>query len=237
MIEIKNDIIIKCSKCGKIINIDKDDLFYETHEYERNMGCEIETIIYGDVECDCNNLISLNLSGWEYPIGFFNYENIDIENGEYVINPELDVIYWDYEPYFDEKELGYIEQIKSTLYDMSSREFEIFISEYFESQGYETKVTKRTRDGGFDIICKKNKPTKLVLLVECKHYTEGNKVNVQLVRGLYGVHCAGGVNQSILVTTSTFTKPARDFADEQKTLIQLIDIDDLVEWITDESRF
>lgn len=237
MIEIKNDIIVKCNKCGKIINIDKENLFYETHEYEKNMGSEIETIFYGDVECDCHNLIRLNLSGWEYPIGFFNYENIDIENGEYAINPELDVIYWDYEPYFDEKELGYIEQIKNTLYDMSSREFEIFISKYFESQGYETKVTKRTRDGGFDIICKKNKPTKLILLVECKHYTEGNKVNVQLVRGLYGVHCAEGVNQSILVTTSTFTKPARDFADEQKTLMQLIDIDDLVEWITDEIRF
>jgi len=62
MIEIKNDIIIKCNKCGKIINIDKDDLFYETHEYERNMGSEIETIFYGDVECDCNNLIRLNLT-------------------------------------------------------------------------------------------------------------------------------------------------------------------------------
>ena len=234
MIEIRNDIIVKCNRCGKIFNIDKDSLFYETHSYERNMGPEIDTIFYDDIECECGNVISLNLSGYEYPVGAFNYEHIEISNGEYVINPELDVIYWDYDPFFDDYELDYIEELKSKIYNMTSREFEVFISELFEKEGYEVKVTNRTRDGGFDIICKKKRPTKLVLLVECKHYCDGNKVNVQLVRGLYGVHCAQGANQSILVTTSTFTKPARDFANEQKTLIQLMDIDDLVEWITSE---
>lgn len=38
-------------------------------------------------------------------------------------------------------------------------------------------------------------------------------------------------NQSVVVTSSKFTRDARKFAEEQKTLMTLWDIDDLLELI------
>ena len=38
-------------------------------------------------------------------------------------------------------------------------------------------------------------------------------------------------NQSVIVTSSKFTKDAREFAEERKTLMKLLDIDDLLKLI------
>jgi len=66
--------------------------------------------------------------------------------------------------------------------------------------------------------------------VECKRYQEKTKVGVEMVRGLYGVKTAEQYNQAILVTTSTFTKPAIDFVKPLKFQLELKDYNDITEW-------
>ena len=114
---------------------------------------------------------------------------------------------------------------------MSPRDFEFFVGDIFKKLGFSVKVTKATRDGGQDIIATKAEPIPFTLIVECKHWGEKHKVDVSVVRSIYGVQTAMQANQSIVVTSSKFTKDARKFAEERKTLMALWDIDDLIELI------
>ena len=114
---------------------------------------------------------------------------------------------------------------------MSPREFEFFVADIFEKLGFSVKITQATRDGGRDIVATKSSPIPYTLIVECKHWGEKHKVDVSVVRSVYGVQMATQANQSVVVTSSKFTRDARKFAEEQKTLMTLWDIDDLLELI------
>lgn len=111
------------------------------------------------------------------------------------------------------------------IHQLSPRMFEIFVSDMLASIGYRTTVTKKTRDGGYDILATRddgifaNK-----YLVECKKYTRQNKVNVEAVRRLYGVVSERNATGGIIVTTSSFTKPAVGFAEKVGQRMSLIDV-------------
>ena len=118
---------------------------------------------------------------------------------------------------------------KNALYSLTSREFEQLVAELFERQGFDVELTPETRDGGCDIIATKSiGGLPFMLLIECKRYAIDNPVDVSLIRSLLGVQTDRKANKAVLVTTSRFTKPARDFAERQQHLISLIDIDDLM---------
>ena len=59
-------------------------------------------------------------------------------------------------------------------------------------------------------------------------YDEKNKIGVDIVRALYGVQTAERANKSIIVTSSYFSEDAQKFANQQNTLIDLFNIDDLI---------
>lgn len=120
---------------------------------------------------------------------------------------------------------------KEKIKNMSSRDFEYFVGDIFEKLGFSVKITKETRDGGRDIIATKSDPIPYTLIVECKHWGEQHKVDVSVIRSLYGVQTAEQANQSIVVTSSKFTKDARKFAEARKNLMTLWDIDDLLKLI------
>lgn len=111
---------------------------------------------------------------------------------------------------------------------MSPRDFEFFVADIFEKLGFSVKITQATRDGGKDIIATKADPIPYTLIIECKHWGENHKVDVSVVRSVYGVQMAMQANQSVIVTSSRFTKDARAFAEERQNLMALWDIDDLL---------
>lgn len=58
------------------------------------MGEEIEFRHEGYIKCDqCDNEISFRISGYEYPIGAFNYEDSEITGGQFEEEPHMGVIY------------------------------------------------------------------------------------------------------------------------------------------------
>lgn len=67
-----------------------------------------------------------------------------------------------------------------------------------------------------------------MFLIECKRYDEKNKIGVDIVRALYGVQTAERANKSIIVASSYFSEDAQKFANQQNTLIDLFNIDDLI---------
>lgn len=118
------------------------------------------------------------------------------------------------------------------MYQLESRKFEELVAELFANKGYHVELTPRTRDGGKDIYAiKKDSIAPSLYVVEAKRYSKTNKVGVEIVRGLYGVKNAERATAGIIVTTSSFTKDALDFASPLKYELSLKDFDYLKKWL------
>ena len=118
------------------------------------------------------------------------------------------------------------------IYQLGSRKFEELIAKLFSDRGYEVSLTKSTRDGGYDVFARvKDAFSSFVVLAECKKYSPENKVGVEVVRGLYGVTEAHRANQGLIITSSFFTKDAKQEQLRIGERIALKDYNDLVEWI------
>jgi len=106
------------------------------------------------------------------------------------------------------------------LNSMSGKEFETLIKQLVSAMGFGIERCSVGPDGGIDILASTYKD--LVsgrYVIQCKRYS--HKVGVRAVRELFGVVTAEGANKGILITNSTFTKPARDFVEGKP--IELID--------------
>lgn len=118
------------------------------------------------------------------------------------------------------------------LFQISPRQFEEVVGEIFTRNGFNVKLTKRTRDGGKDIIAFYNKlniETKFI--IECKRWVH-KKVSLGVVQRLLGVKLSEGAHKAILATTSTFTKDAIDFKLSNGLWdLELKDYDDITEWL------
>ncbi len=103
---------------------------------------------------------------------------------------------------------------------LSGYEFELLIVELYNAMGFSLKQTAKTRDGGIDITAERNKEC---LLIQCKRYSPNKKVSVNVVRELFGTINASPKStvKGIIVSTTGFTKPAKDFAAISK--IQVLD--------------
>jgi restriction system protein len=65
----------------------------------------------------------------------------------------------------------------------------------------------------------------IMVIIECKRYAAGNKVGVEIARGLYGVVEQRRATRGIIATTSFFTRGAVDFRNTLPHRIGLADID------------
>ena len=117
------------------------------------------------------------------------------------------------------------------LRTMDRRRFEELIAELFFGFGYEVELTKRTRDGGKDIIAVKRAEVQTRFLIECKRPDPGNPVGVSTVRELYGVKVDDGASKAIIATTTYFTADAKAFSERHKWELETREFDDIHEWI------
>lgn len=86
------EIQIKCD-CGEYITIDlaEEALDWEVVDSdEREMGTESlhEAELYYDCP-KCNSCIAITLHVWEYPEGFFNMQDIEVDSGQLVNECDL----------------------------------------------------------------------------------------------------------------------------------------------------
>ncbi len=119
-----------------------------------------------------------------------------------------------------------------SVYQLPPRKFEELIAKLLEDQGCEVTLTKQTRDGGYDILGRM--PTgvaPLLFLAECKRYAEGNPVGVEVVRNLYGVTEMQRVNFGMIVTSSSFTRDAREEKLRIGPRMDLKEFTDLKAWL------
>lgn len=94
--------------------------------------------------------------------------------------------------------------------EMTPREYEQYIARLWERKGYETKVTPDSNDRGIDIIA--TKPGQKVV-IQAKKNSEGNPVSRPTVQKTYAAGVAEGADEVVVVTTASFTQPARNEAE------------------------
>ena len=108
---------------------------------------------------------------------------------------------------------------------MNGRQFEDLVEKLIQKMGFITQERSQSADGGMDIFAINQQPIfEGSYVIQCKKYS--NPVSVAFIRDLYGVVHAKNANKGILITNSTFTKPAEEFAEGKQ--LELIDGNELM---------
>lgn len=123
-------------------------------------------------------------------------------------------------------------QTPEALEGLSPREFEELVARILELRGYSVQLTQSSRDGGIDIYA--SSPSDLgedlLYLVQCKRYLK-HPVGAPDVQSLFGAVTMHRATQGVLVTTSFFTGPAKNYALNLQHILTLRDRHNLEQWI------
>jgi len=133
-----------------------------------------------------------------------------------------------------------IEKLKrepTGLYKISPRQFEEVIADLLTNMGMEVELTPETRDGGKDILAYMNTELgRFLTLVEVKQHNKSRPVGVSLVRSLFGTLVDHQATSGMLVTTSRFAKPAKQFQERHKYQLTLKEYEDVITWLLQYRR-
>ena len=97
------------------------------------------------------------------------------------------------------------------MFEYRETDFEEYCAELFRLEGYEAKTTPPTADGGYDIDM--TDPDGRRCFVECKCYSR-NTIGRPMLQKLYGANHREEADRLIFITTTSFSKEARDYAGE-----------------------
>lgn len=80
---VKGTFSLTCDKCGKQYDFNEDEAGFDlTMGDERQMGRENGYSWQQEFECDeCGNNIEIDYEVWEYPVGSFNNDSINLKGG------------------------------------------------------------------------------------------------------------------------------------------------------------
>ena len=79
---VNGNFSIKCNKCGTQHDFPANEAEFEFDGgEERQMGAENSYSWNSSFNCDCGNEIEFEYGIWEYPVGAYNNDNVDITNG------------------------------------------------------------------------------------------------------------------------------------------------------------
>ncbi len=130
---------------------------------------------------------------------------------------------------------SFLDEVKDNpakIYKLTPREFEELVCEIFQKRGYDVTLTKKTKDGGKDLIVLNNCFLGgFLVYVECKKYSPQRPVSVKLVRELYGTVSADKATAGILISTSYFSREAVSFQQRVPNQMKLIDYKELIQKI------
>ena len=133
--------------------------------------------------------------------------------------------------------IDHLSRNPDAVHDLTGRQFEELTAELLERMGYEVQLTAATRDGGKDLYAvRKDGLGSFMFVVECKRYAPDRPVSVGVVRSVHGVAQHERANGAIVMTTSFFTDPAKQFARELRGQMSLRDFADLQGWLSDARR-
>ena len=152
---------------------------------------------------------SVGIDGKFYWLPFINY-----------------VAVWVYLLVFDKKKPVYLTckhwGDEKWWWSLDGWQFEEEVAKVFEKNGYKAEVTKKTGDGGVDIVLYKDKKK---YIVQCKHYI--NPVGPEPVRALWGVREDFQADGVIMIASSGISESSQEFI-ENKPDFEVMDLRDIM---------
>tara|TARA_B100000575_G_C23102132_1_gene635899 strand:- start:508 stop:1497 length:990 start_codon:yes stop_codon:yes gene_type:complete len=124
-----------------------------------------------------------------------------------------------------------IKNVISSAIDMrfmnfSPFDFEQFIADLYQKDGYNVEKTKNSGDFGADVIVKKHGKK---FVIQVKRFSKNNSVGVKDINQVIGAKNYYQADKAIVVTTSSFSKPGKELA--SKTDVDLIGWESLKDMI------
>lgn len=104
--------------------------------------------------------------------------------------------------------------IEKLIKKLDGHEFEDFMGYIFRKNDIECKNTKKTGDGGKDLILKKDGEK---IYVELKRYADENKVDDTIIKKLFASCVHDDIKKGMIITTSSYTTPALECIDKLST--------------------
>jgi Restriction endonuclease len=130
----------------------------------------------------------------------------------------------------------YLAEHPDKMQFLDPRVFEKLVAKLLNELGYETVLTPRSNDGGFDIRAyQKTQIGTVLTLVECKRYSPERPVGVGIVRALRGASDLVRPSMAMIATTSRFTAGAREYVAQIPFQMTLKDNADLTAWLREYS--
>lgn len=119
------------------------------------------------------------------------------------------------------------------LENLGWRQFEEVVAELLRNDGYTVQLTKKTRDGGVDILAEKSIPKMGTILSvwQAKKMKEGNKVGLRVVRELADTRNQLKASKGVIVTSTSLTRDAIRRIQSDKYLLEGFQKTELLEWI------
>jgi restriction endonuclease Mrr len=117
------------------------------------------------------------------------------------------------------------DRVRDEIHFMSGPEFERFMADLLRQKGYEVEETPLSGDQGVDLILPDLDGKRVV--IQLKRWTGpvGNKAIQATFAGMAHYQA----DEGWIITTSTFTKSARELA--RSTSVRLIDRDEFADWL------
>jgi HJR/Mrr/RecB family endonuclease len=243
---MQGTISIECDHCNKETLVELGDLDFET--FPDGDHCEY----YASFTVDCAHC-KRTLDGEYRTISYLEtfHELTDCTSSGGTVTPcfdESETFFFNFgDPISVDQLKKSVAQIileaehnRSLIESIDPREFEMFVADIFRKNGFSVELTKQTRDGGKDVVAvKSTMGMQSKYLIECKRHKESNKVSVDVVRSLFGVQSEQGATNSVVVTTSSFTRDAIQFTTNPQTewKMTLFDYDDLLSWVKSSNLF
>lgn len=128
-----------------------------------------------------------------------------------------------------------VSTVESRLQNIDPYEFEEFVADLWELQGWDATATQASNDQGVDVVAQKDDGiVNQKLAIQAKRYSEGNKIGRDDVQQYYSMKVQDAdADAAVVVTTSSFTTPAEEWAAEHN--IKLVDAADILTVLEEEN--
>ncbi|MCB9170625.1 MAG: restriction endonuclease [Flavobacteriales bacterium] len=140
---------------------------------------------------------------------------------------------------YEQIEVALADELLSKVHALTWMDFERFVVQLLVKMGYGGSVKDAGRaltkgnDEGIDGTIKEDKLGLDVIYIQAKKWQTGNTVGRPEIQKFVGALAGQGAKKGIFITTSSFTKEAREYQPRNETKIVLIDGEELTQLMID----
>jgi len=143
---------------------------------------------------------------------------------EFLANPHVMLV--------DSRIVSYLDAHPEDVFSLSAWQFQELIAEVLARFDYDVELGPRGRDGGVDVFARRRSAVGAELvLVQCKRNAPDNKVGQPVVKQLVADVQLQNATRGLVVTTSSFTRPALATISQWHFRLAGVDNAALAEWI------